>query len=245
MRYMLLIHGDEKEDLGPGDPGFGEMMKGYGAVTAEMRARGELIYGDPLQPVATATSLRYEGPRLVLTDGPYAETREQLGGFYLVDCKTRDEAIAYATKIPGASRGAVEVRQMLGLDTRVVLESAGQGYLLLIYGDDSAPPPPTEGADPTDVMARHQALTARALEANAYLTGDALYPASTATAVRVRDGNTLLTDGPFAETREQLGGFYALRCRDLDHALDYARELADISARGGGCIEVRPVANFG
>jgi hypothetical protein len=244
MRYMLLIHADEKDDLSPGDPGFDEMMKGYRALSEELRAKGAMVHGDPLQPVATATSLRYGADRLVMTDGPYAETREQLGGYYLIECSTKEEAIAYAAKIPGAERGAVEVRQLFGHDPRVFPDGEGHGYMLLIYGDE-ANFLPSGSPELAAGIARHQALTARAIAAGAYVAGDALYPVAMTATVKVRDGKTLVTDGPFAETREQLGGFYGLRCRDLDQALDYAKELAEVSARTSGCIEVRPVANYG
>lgn len=243
MRYMLLIHGDERAAPGPGDPGFDEMMAGYGALSAELREKGAIVHSDALQPVATANSLRYAGERLVITDGPYAETREQLGGYYIVDSASREEAIAYAAKIPGAAAGAVEVRQLFGHDPRVFPEGEGQGYLLLIYGDE-ANFLPAGSPELTAGLARHRALTAQTVAVGAYVTGDALYPVAMTATVRVRDGKALVTDGPFAETREQLGGFYALRCTDPEQALEYAKELADVSARRGGCIELRPVANL-
>ena len=244
MRYMLLIHADEQDDLSPGDPRFDEMMTGYRSLAEDLRAKGEMVHGDPLQPVAMATSLRYNGDRLALTDGPYAETREQLGGYYLVDCKTREDAVGYAARIPAAARGAVEVRELAGVEDRVRPEGEGQGYLLLIYTADRAMMAPPKGSRPAG-PSRHQRLSERMFAANAFVVGDALCPPEAAATVRVRHGERLVTDGPFAETREQLAGFYGLRCRDLDEALDYAKELAEISARTSGCIEVRPVANYG
>jgi hypothetical protein len=241
---MLLIHADEKEDISPGDPGFEEMMTGYRSLAEELRAKGQMVHGDPLQPSTTATSLRYNGDRLMMSDGPYAETREQLGGYYLVDCGSREEAVGYAARIPAAKRGGIEVRELFGVESRVFLEGEGEHYVLLIYTADPAVMPPPKGTQPGG-PSRHQPLKQRMEAANAFVLGDALCPAETATTVRVRDGQTLITDGPFAETREQLGGFYGLRCKDLDEALDYARELAEISARTSGCIEVRPVANYG
>ena len=136
------------------------------------------------------------------------------------------------------------MRELYGLEDRVCEEGEGQGYLLLIYTADPAMMPPPKGSTPAG-PSRHQPLKDRMFAANAFVLGDALCPPETATSVRVRNGEMLLTDGPYAETREQLGGFYGLRCRDLDEALSYAKELAEVSARGSGCIEVRPVANYG
>ena len=116
MRYMLLIYSDESTDLGPGDPGFEEMMNGYMSFTNEIRANGVFEAGDPLQPVATATTVRVRDGRASHTDGPFAETREQLGGYYIVDCKDLDQALEYAARIPGAARGCVEVRPVMDLE---------------------------------------------------------------------------------------------------------------------------------
>ncbi len=113
MRYMLLIYGDEAGDLNPGDTGFDEMMAGYGAFTQEVQQSGAFLGGDPLQPVATATTVRVRDGKVAHADGPFAETREQLGGYYLLECKDLDQALAYAAKIPGAARGCVEVRPIM------------------------------------------------------------------------------------------------------------------------------------
>jgi hypothetical protein len=113
---MLLIYSDESTDLNPGDEGFDEMMTGYGAFTNEVRQSGAFDSGDPLQPVATATTVRVRDGRASHVDGPFAETREQLGGYYILDCKDLDQALAYAAKIPAAARGSVEVRPILELE---------------------------------------------------------------------------------------------------------------------------------
>ena len=113
-------------------------------------------------------------------------------------------------------------------------------YLLLIYEDESA----YANASPEDVqrtMDEYNAYTRLVRERGVTRGGEALQPTSTATTVRVRDGKTLTTDGPFAETKEQLGGFYLLDCRDLDEAIELAAKIP--SARWGS-IEVRPVMEF-
>ena len=115
MRYLLLIYTDEKTDLTPNDPGFGEMMTGYRQFTDEVKRNGAHLAGEPLQSVTTATTVRVRDGKTMITDGPFAETREQLGGFYMLECKNLDEATAYAAKIPGALRGSIEVRPIMEL----------------------------------------------------------------------------------------------------------------------------------
>ena len=113
-------------------------------------------------------------------------------------------------------------------------------YLLTIYINESAVAavPPEQGVKVTEA---YEALTAELKQAGVFLGGEGLQRTSTATTVRVRDGEPLLTDGPFAETREQLAGFYLLECADLDEAVRWA---AKIPSAVMGSIEVRPVITY-
>ncbi len=113
MRYMLLIYGDEKSAPQDGTPAGDAMMKGYMDFTEEVEKAGVMKSGDALNPAATATTVRVREGKTVTTDGPFAETKEQLGGFYILDCKDLDQAIAYAAKIPGAQHGSIEVRPIM------------------------------------------------------------------------------------------------------------------------------------
>lgn len=108
MRYAMLIYGNEESwEYTP------ESMAPWEAFDAEMTERGVLEGGQALQPTATATAVRVREGNAVATDGPFAETKEQLGGFYLVDCKDLDEAIEIASKIPGALDGTIEIRPLM------------------------------------------------------------------------------------------------------------------------------------
>jgi hypothetical protein len=109
-------------------------------------------------------------------------------------------------------------------------------YLLLIYGPEDVPDPTPD--EQGQVMAAYNAFTEHIRSKNAYLGGEALEPTPTATTVRVRDGQTLTTDGPFAETKEALGGYYLVEAKDLDEAIDFA---ARIPGAQTGSIEVRPI----
>jgi hypothetical protein len=112
MKYLLLIY------MGENAMTSAEREQCYLDSTQlchELAAKGNFVGANPLQPVATATSLRIrEGKRLV-TDGPFAETREQLGGYFLIDAKNLDEAINIAARIPGAKKGTVEIRPVMEL----------------------------------------------------------------------------------------------------------------------------------
>ena len=109
MRYLLLIYTPEQLDAAPGDTAPDE-METYNAFTKEMRDRGMLEAGEALHPTSAATTVRIRDGQVVTTDGPFAETKEALGGFYLISAKDLDEAIEAAAKIPGAKHGSIEVR---------------------------------------------------------------------------------------------------------------------------------------
>lgn len=109
MQYLLLIYEDEAALPGhiQADPDF---LPSYGRLSQALKASGEWIAGEPLRPTATATSVRVRNGEVLLTDGPFAETREQLGGFFLVEAENLDRALAIAARIPSARNGTIEVR---------------------------------------------------------------------------------------------------------------------------------------
>ena len=108
-RYMLLIHVDETGWDGLSENERAGVYERYGKVSAAMREHGHFVAGDELHPAAEATIVRVRDQAPQVLDGPFTETREQLGGYFLVDCSL-EEALAYAAAIPGAATGAVEVR---------------------------------------------------------------------------------------------------------------------------------------
>lgn len=110
MKYIFLIYDDEK--TAGNDPA---IFEEYGKFTAEVQGNGMFQGGDPLHPTSTATTVRVRNSETLTTDGPFAETKEQLGGYYILDCKDLDEAIAYAAKIPSARFGSIEIRPILAM----------------------------------------------------------------------------------------------------------------------------------
>jgi hypothetical protein len=112
MRYMLLIYADEQAWTET------ERQECYGESTElahHLKSRGQYLDASPLQSVTAATSVQVRNGKRLVTDGPFAETREQLGGYYLIEAKNLDEAIDIAGRIPGARKGTVEIRPMVEL----------------------------------------------------------------------------------------------------------------------------------
>jgi hypothetical protein len=112
VKYMMLIYGDEKVWT---DPEREACYRESTELAHELKSKGQFLGASPLQSISTATSVRVRDGRRLVTDGPFAETREQLGGYYLVDAGDLDEAIHIAGRIPGARKGTVEIRPVLEL----------------------------------------------------------------------------------------------------------------------------------
>jgi hypothetical protein len=113
MKYMLLLLGDESAWGEMSEDEAGAAMKAYEDYSREVIEAGVFVAGEGLQPSATATTLRVVGGERVLSDGPFAETKEQLGGFYLLDCKDLDEALDWAERCPAAQVGEIEIRPVM------------------------------------------------------------------------------------------------------------------------------------
>jgi hypothetical protein len=121
MRYMFLIYSREGDFAEASVEDREQIKAGHWAVMDESRRKGVFIAGEPLQPTTTATTVRKEGGRPLVLDGPFAETKEQLAGYYILDCNNLDEAIAWAAKIPTACRGGegcIEIRPSADIPPR-------------------------------------------------------------------------------------------------------------------------------
>lgn len=113
MKYLLLIYSAEQGEMDPTSEASAAMFAEYSKFSQEVMDAKKFVGGEALMPVATATSVRVREGKTLTTDGPFAETKEQLGGYYLLDCANLDEALAYAAKIPGARWGTIEVRPII------------------------------------------------------------------------------------------------------------------------------------
>jgi hypothetical protein len=113
MRYALLIYGDTQAGASMTEAEQAAVAQAYNDFTKDIVDRGLMQGGEALQPISTATTVRVRNDETLTTDGPFAETKEQLGGYYVVDCKDLDEAIETAARIPGARDGSIEVRPIM------------------------------------------------------------------------------------------------------------------------------------
>lgn len=110
MQYLLMIYANEQETKALGPTVLGAMHGEYVEFTKSIVQAGQFKAADRLRPVSTASTVRVRNGKVLVTDGPFAETREQLGGYYLIEGKNLDEALAVAARIPGAKHGSIEVR---------------------------------------------------------------------------------------------------------------------------------------
>ena len=238
MKYMFLIYGAEDSWT---DNERKACMVDSLALCEELAARGQFIDASPLHPVATAVTVRVRDGQTLITDGPFAETTEQLGGYYVVDLPDLDAAIAVATRLPPVTKGTVEIRPLLTLDGLppgrpvTAADPAKTLFLLLCYDNEAY----WRAAGPDalrNAMGEATTLAREVHDAGEYLSAAPLHPAVTATCVRVRDGKRIITDGPFAETHEVLGGYYLIQASSRERA-------AEIAARHPGApvgsVEVR------
>jgi hypothetical protein len=115
MQYLMLIYQNEKEAGAADAAARNAMFAEYGAFTQSIVKNGNFKAGDALQPTTTATTVRVRNGKTMTTDGPFAETREQLTGYYLVDAKNLDEAIGIAARVPSARFGSIEIRPVLAM----------------------------------------------------------------------------------------------------------------------------------
>ena len=114
MRYLCLLVGEPGMDSPvPGSPEFMRMLSDYQSATQAMAAAGVLIDSGPLQPSATATTLRVRDGEQLVTDGPFAELKEEIGGYYVLECADLDEALRWAATIPAVRYGSIEIRPLM------------------------------------------------------------------------------------------------------------------------------------
>jgi hypothetical protein len=233
MRYLALLGGDESLQPGPGTPEFDAVLERYWQF--HEKNDEAILAGEALQPSITATTVRHRDGQPLVTSGPFAETVEALGGFYVLEAETLDDAIELARQIPAASDGWVAVRPMVEWFDRSAAVEAGDGdppvpgpppegprFLALIYGRE------TDGDVPdTPEWDAGAAEHGRFIEAagSPVRAGGALHLAATTTTVQVRDGEVLVTDGPYAESAEVTGGLYLLQVGSPEDAVAIAARI--------------------
>jgi hypothetical protein len=230
MRYML-IHAADPDLAALWDD---EAQASFSSWVEETIRATVNLQGGRLRPAADATTVKIRGGELIITDGPYAETKEQVAGYDLLECASLDEAVRWAGRHPSSWTGAIEVR---ALPERAPIESLpapGEDkirYMMLVCTDPAVDPREFDRVEPVDPWVEE--TDGKGIR----LYGSELEPPGSARTVRVRESRVIVTDGPFAETKEQVAGFDVLECDDLDEAIEIARRhpMARL-----GLLEVRP-----
>jgi hypothetical protein len=236
MRYILIHAVDQHPSRQWGD----EHETAFAAWVEELEGAGAGLQGARVRPAADATTVRIRGGELIVTDGPFAETREQMAGYDVIECASREAAERWAAGHPSSWVGEIEVRALpASAPQPPPLSEPADGkaqYLLLVCVDPATPAEEYERMDPVDAWVEEMD------GAGIRLYGTELDSPENARRVRVRDEQALVLDGPFAETKEQIAGFDVLECADLDEAIDVARKHPMARA---GILEVRPFWPFG
>jgi hypothetical protein len=235
MRYML-IHTADPDVAAEWDEN--ENWAAFSSWVEETVRSGVYLQGSRLRPTADATTIKIRDGQLIITDGPYAETKEQVAGYDVLECASLDEAVRWAGRHPHSWLGSVEVRALPDSAPAVPLPEPGEGkiqYLMLVCTDLAVDPREFDHIEPVDPWVAE--MDGRGVR----LCGSELEPPGSARTVRVRESRAMVTDGPFAETKEQIAGYDVLECADLDEAIEAARRhpMARL-----GILEVRPFWPF-
>jgi len=234
MRYML-IHAADPDLAAKWDD---EAQASFSSWLEDTIRSGVNLQGSRLRPTADATTVKIRGGELIITDGPYAETKEQIAGYDVLECTSLDEAVRWAGRHPSSWVGAIEVRALPDSAPAMPLPESAEDkirYVMLVCTDPAVDPREFGHIEPVDPWVAD--TDGRGIR----LYGSELEPPSSARTVRVRDKHAMVTDGPFAETKEQIAGFDVLECADLDEAIEVAgrHPMARL-----GILEVRPFWPF-
>jgi hypothetical protein len=219
-----------------------------------LRRNAQYLGSDPLGPARSAQTLRSAGGKPIVTDGPFAESREQLGGFYLIEAHDLDQAIAAAARCPALDTVAVaiEIRPIPCDGSMEVAPPATDEppsfgrYLLAIYGDETAQEL-SFGVEQDDesrqaLMARWDCCVERLRGSRQLADARALAASGSATTLCERNGRVELMDGPFLQGAEQIRGYCIVWARDMREAVNLASAWPD---SGSHAIEVRPIRSAG
>lgn len=237
MYYLALLYWcEDPRTADPLTPEFADDVARYAAF--DEKAGAAVVGGGALYPAADARSVRHRATELLVTDGPFVEQAEVIGGIMVLDCADLDAALELAAQIPAASDegGAVEVWPMVEYGQAEGPQADWWTALLFEPRDDALDP---ASADWEAGAAEHAAFGERF--GDHLRGGGALHPPSTATTVRVRDGRSLITDGPFTESAEIVNGLYYIAATDCDDALAVAARIP-VGTRGG--VELRRMVDL-
>jgi hypothetical protein len=268
MRFMLLVKATRDFEAGvlPDEKLLSEMA----SYTGELVKAGALLACERLQTSSKGARVRYAGGKFSVTDGPFAETKELIAGFCLIQAQSRDQAIAWAKRIP-LREGEVEVRPLFELEDFPVDPAEKPGgwrdkeeqfrassaaavparkpgairYLGLLKAD-----PDTEaGVLPNEkFLADMGAFMEEGIKAGVFLSGEGLQPSSRGARVRYSGSTRMVTDGPFTETKELIAGYAILQFASKQEAIEWTKRFVQVDApgryRGHSECEIRQIFEF-
>ena len=234
MKFMLMIMTDEKAEAALSPGAIDKIVEQHMSVGRDLRAAGKLVGSSRLRFSSEAVTIRTQGGRHVVLDGPFAESKEVLGGFYLIEAASREEAIEWAKKLPLREAGAIEVRPArTGAQWRGEIPDMQQFMVLFIANLDKPP----SRAEVFQSIDSHYELSLDLAAQGKFVCSRALEPGGSATTLRWKNGTHVVSDGPFAETKEFVAGYFVIACASQDEAIEWARQLM----YGLDACEVRPV----
>jgi len=234
MKFMLMMMTDEKAETALSNDAIDNIVAQHLAVSADLRAAGKLVHANRLSFSDAATTIRMHDGKPVVLDGPFAESKEVLGGFYLIDVASKEEAIEWAKRLPLREVGAIEVRPArTGAQWRGTPRGGPQFMVLFVAN----PAQPLSRAAVFDAIDAHYELSLDLAAQGKFVSSRALEPNVAATTVRYRGGKHVVLDGPFAETKEFVAGYFVIACDSKTEALEWARDLM----AGSNACEIRPV----
>ncbi|HZR81524.1 MAG TPA: YciI family protein [Candidatus Binatia bacterium] len=236
---MLMILGDEEIEHALPRNEVADLIRRHGEFQRDLAARGAYLESYRLRPSREAVTLRPEGGdgrAAVALDGPFAETKEVLGGYYLIEAPSRDEAIAWAKRLPVHESGAVEVRPArTGALWRGPIRQADRWVIQLVVDREHQAARTRE--DVFRDIDNHYELSLPLAADGKFVSSRSLEPPTAAATIRSRGAVTFLSDGPFTETKEFVAGYFVLACDTKPEALAWAQKL-----RGGAdAVEIRRV----
>lgn len=253
MKFIYLGYFDEKRWNGAPERELNAYLDACFAYDDTLSQQGHPAVGEALKPSSDAVTLRWKDGKVVVTDGPYAETKEQLGGYGIIEAATLDEAVRIIAGHPALKEGACEVRPTVDLEPMIreserrravgashaqsgAGPSGGMKYVCLGYIDQrnwEAVPAAEQQALMDECFGYDDVLR----QGGHFAGGVALGSAQEAKTLRRVGDKLIVTDGPFAETKEQIGGILLLAARDFNHAIQLMSKHPGVKA---GPFEIRP-----
>jgi hypothetical protein len=255
MRFIMTVKNNAKSEAGilPDE----QLLSAMGRYNEELVKAGVLLGGEGLHPSAKASRVRAAATKITVVDGPFAEAKELLGGFWIIQVKSRDEAIGWAKRVPG-HEGEIEIRSLyeasdFPADPDAPAEppaaaapparKPGTTRFMIILKSDKQ----TESAEVPDPrgMAKMGALIGEFVASGAFLAGAGLKPSATGARITLSGDKRTVTDGPFAESKELIAGYSVIQTASRAEAVEFAKHWMqihiDIVALSDGEIDVRQI----